>query len=287
MNQSPSQETKDLLSKYNLQLKKSLGQNLMIDKAVLERIIEAAELLKDDTVIEIGTGTGLLSKELAKAAKKVITFEVDKRILEVAKEYLADCNNVEIVNEDFLKADLNTILSDYTLYSLPNTLKAVANIPYYITSPIIEKIIENRKNLSLAVLTVQREFGERMTAVPGTKAYGSFSIFVNFYCEPEIVSLIPKSSFLPQPDIGSAIIRLKFRTTPAVKVKSEKTFFDSVHAAFGQRRKTLRKALSAKFDRNKVEKSLEISGIDPKRRGETLSLDEFAHLSDLLHNFRN
>jgi 16S rRNA (adenine1518-N6/adenine1519-N6)-dimethyltransferase len=302
MNQTLSQQTKDLLSKHNLRLKRSLGQNLMIDPAAIQRIIDAAELTKDDTVIEIGTGTGLLTKELAKVAKRVITFEVDRKIVEAAKDYLADCWNVDIINEDFLNVTGRWPCLPAGRWpmagsekSIPATghrspaTKIVANIPYYITSPIIEKLISVRTNghlpqqsLSLAVLTVQREFAERISAKPGTKEYGSFTVFMKFYCEAELVSFIPKTSFMPQPDIGSAIIRLKFREKPPVEVKDEKLFFEVVRVAFGQRRKTLKKALSAEFEKTKVEKALEKSGIDPVRRGETLSIDEFATLANNL-----
>ena len=197
---STSQLTKDLLTKHSFHLKRRLGQNLLTDEACLNRIIEAADLSEEDTVIEIGTGTGILTKELAKTAKKVITFEIDKRIVEIAREYLKDCTNIEIINEDFLTVGAGRNLR------LAETVKFVANVPYYITTPIIEKILSTP--FSCAVLTVQREFAERMTANPGTKEYGSFTIFVNYYTEPEIVSYIPRSAFLPQPTVGSAIIRL-------------------------------------------------------------------------------
>jgi len=295
MELSLSSQTKSLLSKNNVRLKKSLGQNLMIDKAVIQRMIEAAELSKDDTVLEIGTGTGLLTKELAKAAGKIVTFEVDRNILKAAREYLASCRNVEIVNEDFLKGTRDWGLgagknnSSGTSPRLPAP-KLVANIPYYITTPIIEKILTVRAYLpagrhgchtplTLAVLTVQREFAERMSAKPGTKEYGSFTVFLDYHCEAELVSLVPKTAFMPQPDIGSAVIRLKFRKSPPVAVKDEKLFFEVVRASFSQRRKTLRNCLLTKFDQKIVDAALSASGIDGKRRGETLSTYEFARLA--------
>ena len=241
----------------------------MVDPASLNRIIEAADISKEDTVIEIGAGSGILTKEIAKKAKKVISFEIDKRIFEVAKEYLCGTDNIDLRNEDFLKADLNV-----------SKAKVVANVPYYITTPIIERIFENKALFSTVTLTVQREFAERMAAKSGTKQYGSFTIFVNYHTEPEIAFYIPRSAFLPQPDVGSAVICMDIRKKPKVTVKDENIFFEMVRAAFGQRRKTLRNALLSKFDSDLVDKALSGSGIDGKRRGETLSIEEFGMLSN-------
>jgi len=270
MNESISQQTKSLLTKHGFHLKKSLGQNLLVDPASLNRTIEAADISKEDTVVEIGTGSGILTKEIAKKTKKVISFEIDKRIYEVAKEYLCGMDNIDLKNEDFLKADLNDVPS----------AKIVANVPYYITTPIIERIFENKKLFSTIVLTVQREFAERMAAKPGTKQYGSFTIFVNYHSSPKIAFNIPKSAFLPQPDVGSAVISLDIREKPKVSVKDEKIFFEVVRAAFGQRRKTLRNALLSKFDAGIIDNALLKSGIDGIRRGETLTIEEFASLAN-------
>jgi len=281
---SISQTTKDLLTKHSFHLKKGLGQNLLTDEACLKRVVEAANLSNDDTVIEIGTGTGILTKELAKAAKKVITFEIDKRIVEIAREYLKDCGNVEIVNDDFLEADPLSYLP-LAKGEMPEQregqrgYKFVANVPYYITTPIIEKILSTP--FSCAVLTVQREFAKRMTARPGTKEYGSFTIFVNYYTEPEIVSYIPRSAFLPQPTVGSAIIRLAAKPVGARR-DAPLHFFPVVRAAFNQRRKTLRNALMSKFEPEAVDRALKIAGIDPKIRGEKLSITDFERLAGAL-----
>jgi len=242
----------------------------LVDTASLDRIIETADISKEDTVIEIGTGSGILTKEIAKKAKKVISFEIDKRIFEVAKEYLCGMDNIELRNEDFLKADLK---------DLPSA-KIVANVPYYITTPIIERIFENKGMFSTVILTVQREFAERMAAKSGTKQYGSFTIFVNYHTEPKIAFYIPRSAFLPQPDVGSAVICMDIRKNPKVTVKDEQVFFEMVRAAFGQRRKTLRNALLSKFGSDLVDKALSDSGIDGKRRGETLSIEEFGELAN-------
>jgi 16S rRNA (adenine1518-N6/adenine1519-N6)-dimethyltransferase len=281
MNQSISQQAKSLLLKHGFHLKKSLGQNLLIDPASLERIIEAAKITKEDTVLEIGTGTGILTKELAKKAGNVLSYEIDKRIFEAAKEYLAGIGNIELKNEDFLKAAL-THFSPLPVKGegLGVRVKVVANVPYYITTPIIEKIFGHKDLFSTVLFTVQREFAERMIAGPGTKDYGSFSVFVNYHTEPKILFHIPKSAFLPQPDVGSAVISLDTRQTPKVAVKDEEVFFKIVRTAFNQRRKTLKKALSAKFDPEIIDKALSKSGIDGKRRGETLSIEEFATLAN-------
>ena len=284
---SISQTTKDLLTKHNFHLKKGLGQNLLTDEACLNRIVEAANLSKDDTVIEIGTGTGILTKELAKTAKKVTTFEIDKRIVEIAREYLAEMDNIEIINEDFLEADpfsyLPLVKGEMSEQREGQRgYKFVANVPYYITTPIIEKILSIP--FSSSILTVQREFAQRMVAKPGTEQYGSFSIFINYFTEVEIVSYIPKSAFLPQPTVGSAVIRLiprlvrAYSGTPA----QEAILFQIVRAAFNQRRKTLRNALISKFDADKIDKALSKAGIDPKIRGERLSIEDFVKLSGAL-----
>lgn len=270
MNQSISQQTKTLLLKHGFHLKKSLGQNLLIDPGSLNRIIESADINKKDTVLEIGTGSGILTKELAKNAEHVISYEIDKRIFEVAKEYLAGIDNIDLRNEDFLKADLKYLVKG----------KIVANVPYYITTPIIEKIFDHKRLFSKVLLTVQREFAERMAAKPGTKDYGSFTVFVNYHTEPKMLFNIPSSAFLPQPDVGSAVISMDIRKKPKVDVKDEKIFFEIVRAAFNQRRKTLKKALSAKFEPENIDSALSKSGIDGRRRGEMLAIEEFATLAN-------
>lgn len=288
-----SQQTKTLLLNHNFRLKKSLGQNLLIDPASLRRIIEAAKITKKDTVLEIGTGSGILTKELAKNAGHVISYEIDKRIFEVAKEYLYGIDNIDLRNEDFLKATLTPGPSPNGRgVTQSDMVRVVANVPYYITTPIIEKIIMTNRHdyvkacgrtpqpilISSAILTVQREFAERMAAKPGTKDYGSFTVFVNYHTEPKMLFNIPSSAFLPQPDVGSAVIFMDIRKKPKVDVKDEKIFFEIVRAAFGQRRKTLRNALSAKFEPEIIDNALSKSGIDGKRRGETLTIEEFAIL---------
>jgi len=255
----------------------------MIDPATLDRMIEASELSKDDLVLEIGTGTGILTERLAKASGQVISIEYDKILIEIGRNLLKEYKNVELIREDFLKLDLNRALKKYKKF---NGYKVVANLPYYITAPIITKLIENRQDISLCVLTVQREVAERMVAKEGSKTFGSFSIYVQYYFEVEVVSFIPKSAFIPHPAVSSAIVILKPRKALAVKVKNEKMFFDIVHASFEHRRKTLRNAILVsgkfKFDEEKLDQALKVSGIDGARRGETLSIEEFAKLANAL-----
>jgi len=265
-----SEITRELLKKSKLKIKKRLGQHFLIDKDILQRILAAAELAKEDLAIEIGTGLGTFTKELAERVAKVITVEIDQKLLEVARDFLKDYKNIEFIREDILEVDL----SPYP------QAKIVANLPYYITTPIIEKLIEAKPKL--IVLTVQREVAERIVSKPASKDYGSFSIFVQYHTIPEIISFVPKSAFLPRPEVSSAILKLTPRKGPAVEVKDEKLFFEIVRAAFQQRRKTLKKALSSKFGLSKVESALSQAQIDPKRRGETLSLAEFASICNAL-----
>lgn len=255
--------TKELLKTYNRHPRKRLGQHFLIDPKVLQRIIDAAELSAKDVVIEIGTGLGVLTAELAKRAKRVITIEIDKDLLQIAKEVLKEYYNVTMVHGDFLKTKFTDLGS--------KSLKVVANLPYYITAPIIERILETKDKFKLAVLTVQKEVAERMVASPGSKKYGSFSVFVQYHAEVKLNSLISKSSFYPWPEVSSAIVVLRPYQTPKYEVKNEKLFFDLVHKAFQQRRKMLRNSLK--------EYNLEGCGIDLNQRPEMLSIEDFVRLS--------
>ena len=255
----------------------------MIDKASVDRIVEAAELSGDDLVLEIGTGLGTLTKEIAERAGRVISVEYDKILFEIAGDILKGHANLELVREDFLKLDLQKILKKNKSFK---AYKVVGNLPYYITAPIITKLIETHPKFSLAVFTVQREVGERLIASAGSKDYGTLSIYVQYHCDISISSHIPRSAFYPHPKVSSSVIVMKPRTKPAVEVKDEELFFKLVHAAFGHRRKTLRNSLllSEKLNRSKeeIDAALERSGINGERRGETLSLEEYAKLSNSL-----
>lgn len=276
---SLSRITKELLRKYNFRPKKRLGQHFLIDSGVLQRIIEAAELSSEDVVWEIGTGLGTLTAELTKRVKEVITIEIDKKLIQIAKDFLKSYDNITIIEGDFLKIDLG--------FSSKN-FKVVANLPYYITAPIIEKLLEVRSSklasspniqlpISRIVLTLQKEVAQRLIAKPGTKIYGSFTIFVQYHAEVKLHSLIPKSAFYPQPEVGSAIVILKPYKISPFKVRNEKIFFDIIHAAFQQRRKKLKNSL-AKYN-------LEGISIDLNQRPETLKIEEFVEISNYLCGF--
>lgn len=258
-----SQITKELLASYGRHPRKRLGQHFLIDPQVLQRIIDAAELNKNDVVLEIGTGLGVLTKELADQVKKIVTIEVDKELLKIAKEVLKDYTNIEFIPGDILKMDLTKI--EYPF-------KVVGNLPYYITSPIIERILGLEQKPKIIVITVQKEVAERMVATPGSKKYGSFSIFVQFHAEVKLDSLVSKSSFYPRPEVSSAIVVLKPYQISPYQVSNEKKFFEIVHTAFQQRRKKLKNSLA--------EFSLENKGIDLNRRPEMLSIEEFVHLAN-------
>ncbi|MFH2033598.1 MAG: 16S rRNA (adenine(1518)-N(6)/adenine(1519)-N(6))-dimethyltransferase RsmA [Candidatus Margulisiibacteriota bacterium] len=269
---SLSKITKELLASYNLFPKKRLGQHFLVDPMVLERIIEAAELNKDDVVLEIGTGLGILTAELAKRAKKVVSVDVDQDMIDISRQVLKDFDNVELIRADVLKyLDRRGVLQ----YA---PKKIIGNLPYYITAPIIEKIFclpkgdDDHPRLLRAVLMLQKEVAQRMAANPGSKQYGSFSVFVQFHAEVELLSLVSKSSFIPWPEVSSAIVVLSPHKTPRYKVKDEKLFFDIVHKAFQQRRKKLRNSLK--------DFKLENAGVDLNKRPEQLSIEDFAALAN-------
>ncbi|MFC1496243.1 16S rRNA (adenine(1518)-N(6)/adenine(1519)-N(6))-dimethyltransferase RsmA [Candidatus Margulisiibacteriota bacterium] len=257
---SLSNITRELLAAHNLYPKKRLGQNFLIDPAVLERIINAAELSSADTVLEIGMGLGVLTEELAKKAKAVIALEVDPDMILICKKVLQAYSNLQIVRKSFLEWDLPSYLESF---------KIVGNLPYYITTPTIERIIEEfNEKVSLAVLTIQKEVAERIVSPPGSKVFGSISVFVQNLAAVRIDSLISKYSFYPQPEVSSAILVLKPYTSPKYQINQE-----LVRAAFSQRRKTIRNSLAGyNIDWDKT-------GIDPRRRAETLSLAEFEKIS--------
>ncbi|MBU0671430.1 MAG: ribosomal RNA small subunit methyltransferase A [Candidatus Margulisbacteria bacterium] len=260
-----AQITRELLATYNRNPRKRLGQHFLVDPGVLQRIIRAADLNRDDLVVEIGSGLGVMTAEIAKLVYHLIAIEIDKELLSISKEILKPFQNITFVPNDILKTKLHEL-------TLGRRYKIIGNLPYYITAPIMEKILEAREKPELAVLMVQKEVAERMVAAPGSKKYGSFSVFVQYYAEVALNSLVSKSSFLPWPEVGSALVVLKPYQTPKFAVKDEKKFFDIVHAAFQQRRKQLRNSL-AKYQLASAE-------IDQRRRPETLSIEEFAKISN-------
>jgi 16S rRNA (adenine1518-N6/adenine1519-N6)-dimethyltransferase len=261
-----AQITKELLATYNRLPRKNLGQHFLVDPQVLQRIIAAAEVTKDDLVVEIGSGLGVVTSEIGKHAGSVIAIEVDKELLSISKAVLKSFNNITFMPGDILKMNF-----DFTM-----PYKIIGNLPYYITAPIIEKIIKAENKPELAVLMVQKEVAERMSAAPGTKKYGSFSIFVQFYAEVQIHSLVSKSSFYPWPEVSSAVVVLRPYREQKYQVRDEKMFFDIVHAAFQQRRKQLKNSLK-KYN-------LETCGINLSRRPETLSIEEFVEIANHCYN---
>lgn len=279
--------TRAILEKHGFSFKKSLGQNFLIDTNILHRIVDHAEITEESAAIEIGPGIGALTEQLAKRAKKVVAFEIDGRLLPILADTLSPYPNVEIIHEDVLKADVQTVIHEQ-MQGIKDIM-VVANLPYYVTTPIIMKLLTENLPLRGIVVMLQKEVADRISAAPGTKDYGSLSIAIQYYTTAETVMIVPKTVFVPQPNVDSAVIRLLKREEPAVKVENEPFFFDVVRAAFGQRRKTILNNLTTNLPSGKVLKEviegcLADANIDPKRRGETLSIEEFGRLSDVLFN---
>ncbi|KAB2489579.1 16S rRNA (adenine(1518)-N(6)/adenine(1519)-N(6))-dimethyltransferase RsmA [Priestia endophytica] len=277
--------TNEILKKYGFTFKKSLGQNFLIDPNILTSIVRYAELGDKKGAIEIGPGIGALTEHLARTAKKVVAFEIDQRLLPILDETLAPYDNVEVLNQDVLKADLKSVLEEQ--FAGIEDIMVVANLPYYVTTPILMKLLEEELPLEGIVVMLQKEVGDRISAKPGTKSYGSLSVAIQYYSEPETVMTVPKTVFNPQPNVDSSVIRLKMRKTPPVKLDDSAYFFTVVRACFGQRRKTILNNLTNNLEDGKkykkeIEEALQSTNIDPKRRGETLTIEEFALLSNTL-----
>ncbi|WP_303217980.1 16S rRNA (adenine(1518)-N(6)/adenine(1519)-N(6))-dimethyltransferase RsmA [Enterococcus asini] len=277
--------TKEILKKHGFTFKKSLGQNFLTEPNILRKIVETAGIDENTNVIEVGPGIGALTEQLARNAAQVLAFEIDDRLLPVLQDTLAPYPNVTVVHQDVLEADLVKTTGEVFTKDLP--IKVVANLPYYITTPIMMHFLESNLPVAEMVVMMQREVADRISAAPGTKAYGSLTIAVQYYMEAKLAFIVPKTVFVPQPNVDSAILKLTRRPTPAVAVTDEQAFFRLTKAAFQLRRKTLWNNLLhayGKDDATKawLTKSLEEADIDPKRRGETLSLAEFAALSNAL-----
>ena len=270
--------TSHILKAFHLRASKRLGQNFLIDPAVVEGIVAVAELAPGDRVLEIGPGIGTLTQGLAEAGAEVTAVEIDKKLPEVLAHTLAGYENVRIVQGDILRTDLPGLMGG-------GSFKVVANLPYYITTPILMALLEQGLPMERMVAMVQREVAERMTASPGGKDYGALSVAVQYYTEPRIALEVPPSSFLPPPEVNSAVICCQVRERPPVSVRDEKLFFRVARAAFGQRRKTLANAMrGAGFRKEDILLALQRVGIDPSRRGESLSLEEFASLADAMES---
>ncbi|WP_043931805.1 16S rRNA (adenine(1518)-N(6)/adenine(1519)-N(6))-dimethyltransferase RsmA [Bacillus sp. EB01] len=277
--------TRAILEKYGFSFKKSLGQNFLIDTNILRKIVDAAAITSDTGAIEIGPGIGALTEQLAKASKKTVAFEIDQRLLPILEDTLSPYENVKVIHSDFLKADVKSVIEQE--FPPGMDLVITANLPYYVTTPIIMRILEEQLPVRGIVVMLQKEVADRITARPGTKDYGSLSIAIQYYTNAEVVMIVPKTVFVPQPNVDSAVIRLTVREKPAVKVKDEEFFFEVTRASFAQRRKTILNNLTSQLEQGKEKKDLIIaalndSAIEPTRRGETLSLEEFARLSNSL-----
>ena len=280
-----SARTKEVLARYNMSAKKKFGQNFLIDGGVLEGIVEAAGVTDKDCVLEIGPGIGTLTQYLAEAAGRVVAVEIDKTLLPVLADTLSEYDNVTVINEDVLKVDIDRIIEEY---NEGRPIKVVANLPYYIITPIIMKLFESGALIESITVMVQKEVADRMAAGPGNKDYGSLSLAVGFYAEANTVIDVPPSSFIPQPNVGSAVVKLTKYPEPKVNVKDDKYLFEIIRTSFNQRRKTLSNSLSNNaslgVSRDKVSAALVKMGIDERARGETLTLEQFAELSDILQS---
>ena len=268
------QVTTHILKAFGLHMSKKLGQNFLIDAGIVQGIVDAAQIHPGDHVLEIGPGIGTLTQGLAEAGADVTAVELDKKLPAVLAETLKAYDHVRIVPGDILKVDIPALMGQ-------EPFKVVANLPYYITTPILMTLLERRLPITTMVTMVQKEVAERMTARPGSRSYGALSVAVQYYTEPEIVLNVPPRSFIPAPEVDSVVIACRVRSVPAVKVSEEKLFFRVVRAAFGQRRKTLANALrGGGFPKEQVRAAMERAQMDPQRRGETLSLEEFGRLAD-------
>jgi 16S rRNA (adenine1518-N6/adenine1519-N6)-dimethyltransferase len=271
-------KTAELVKKYNFKFSKSLGQNFLVDDSVPRDIVAGAEVNKEDLVIEIGPGVGTLTAQLLNTAKRVVAIELDNDLIPILQKELGENENFTLIHNDALKVDFNEIIGD------EKSVKLVANLPYYVTTPIIVKLLkENYKFKSLTIM-IQKEVAERMNAEPRNKDYGSLSLLVQYYCNTSIVRKVPPTCFIPRPKVDSIVIRLDRLEKPKVEVQNEKLFFDIIRNSFNMRRKTLWNGTkSLGLSKEKLELAFEKSGVDPKRRGETLSIQEFALLSDCIN----
>ena len=269
------EETRMLLNQYGLKAKKKFGQNFLVSEEIITDIVKRAEITNEDVVLEIGPGLGTLTKELLKKAKKVIAVELDEDMCGILKQRFLD-DKLEIVNEDILKLDLNEITKEY------GTIKVVANLPYYITTPIVMKLLEGKYDISTITVMVQKEVGERLCSTSKDRENSAITIAINYYAKATIVIDVPRDLFYPSPDVDSVVIRLDVLKTPPVKVKNEKVFFKIVKTAFSQRRKTILNSLSSGYDKEIIKNILEKLNLDIKLRAEDLSIEDYASISNEL-----
>lgn len=277
--------TIEIIQKYEFMFQKKFGQNFLIDTHVLEKIISAAGITKDDCVLEIGPGIGTMTQYLAENAGHVVAVEIDRNLIPILKETLADYNNVTVINEDILRVDIKALAEEY---NGGKPIKVVANLPYYITTPIIMGLFESGVPIDNITVMVQKEVADRMKEGPGSKDYGALSLAVQYYAEPEIVANVPPNCFIPRPNVGSAVIRLTRHKEMPVQVKDPALMFKIIRASFNQRRKTLQNGLGnaseLPYTKEQIAAAIAEMGLTPTIRGEALSLAQFAQLSDILGN---
>lgn len=276
--------TIEVLQKYNFNFQKKFGQNFLIDTRVLEEIIDAAEITKDDFVLEIGPGIGTMTQYLCEAAREVVAVEIDTNLIPILKDTLSAYDNVEVLNQDILKVDIASLAKER---NNDKPIKVVANLPYYITTPIIMGLFESHVPIDSITIMVQKEVADRMQEGPGSKEYGALSLAVQYYAKPEIVVNVPPSCFMPQPKVGSAVIRLTRHEQSPVEVEDEKLMFQVIRASFNQRRKTLANGLnnfgSFGLSKEEIQSCIEELGVPVNIRGEALSLEQFAELSNIIY----
>ena len=283
MNQklSDPKKTIEVIQKYQFAFQKRFGQNFLIDAHVLEKIVSAAGITKDDCVLEIGPGIGTMTQYLAESAGQVIAVEIDTNLLPILADTLKDYSNVKVINQDILKVDINELVKEY---NNGRPIKVVANLPYYITTPIIMGLFESNVPIDNITVMVQKEVADRMQVGPGSKDYGALSLAVQYYASPYIVANVPPNCFIPRPNVGSAVIRLTRYQEPPVQVKDPKLMFKLIRASFNQRRKTLQNGLNnspeISFSKEDITKAIESLGVSPSVRGEALSLEQFAQLAN-------
>ena len=283
---SSHKATKEVVQKHNFKFSKSLGQNFLIDTNVIDRILEGARVTEGDYVIEVGPGIGTLTKEMGRTAEKVVAIEIDKTLIPILEETLADFPNIEVINQDILKVDVQELVKE-KLNGGP--VKLIANLPYYITTPIVMKFLEEDIPVTDIVVMVQKEVADRMNAQPNSKDYGALSVAVQYYCDTEIVAKAPRHMFMPQPNVDSTVIGLHVREEKKYNVDNEDIFFKTVKASFGERRKTVLNSLGGLgfLSKDQIKVALQEANIDEKRRGETLSIEEFASLSNAVNRIHN
>ena len=284
---SNPQVTIATIKKYDFAFQKKFGQNFLIDEHVLNKIIAAAGVTKEDMVLEIGPGFGTMTQYLSENAREVVAVEIDKELIPVLNDTLSDYDNVTIINEDILKVDIEKLVQER---NGGNSIKVVANLPYYITTPIIMGLLENHVPVDNITVMVQKEVAMRMQAKPGTKDYGALSLAVQYYAKPYIAANVPPNCFIPRPNVGSAVIRLELFDEPPVNVKDEKMMFSIIRASFNQRRKTLQNSIvngGLPFTKEQISKALDKMELADTIRGEALSLEQFGKLTDILTEFKS